>query len=211
MRLSRYGIVLDSLSSDHVEMVRLWRNQEFVRNNMEFKEHITREAQESWYQSLDFEKNLYWLIRTHDYPVGLIHIKNIDLDEMVGEAGVFVGEPSYLEMPQPMLAILFMMELAFYALSFRQLKAKIKSGNNRAIDFNEKLGYKLSSKQPEGFQYYDVSKDDFEQATSKLRQQSRHMYGGQTTIEQSTVRTKLATRLVAGIQDSESYFNPIFP
>ena len=38
MRLSRYGIVLESLTSDHLEMVRLWRNQEFVRCNMQFKE-----------------------------------------------------------------------------------------------------------------------------------------------------------------------------
>jgi len=210
MRLSRYGIVLDSLTADHLEMVRLWRNQEFVRSNMEFKELITRDEQEAWFQSLDLEENLYWIIRTHDYPVGLIHIKNIDLDEMVGEAGVFVGEPSYLEMPQPMLAILFMMELAFNALSFTKLKAKIKSGNTRAINFNEKLGYQLVPDQPQGFQYYDVSKDEFETATSKLRSQSKHMYGDKTLIAQSTVRTKLATRLVAGIQDSEDYFNPSF-
>lgn len=211
MKIHRYGIVLESLRPDDLEMVRLWRNQAFIRSNMEFTQIITREAQENWYHQLDEESNLYWIIRTHNYPIGLIHIKNIDWHTITGEAGVFIGEPSYLEMPQPMLAILLMMELAFKALSFNTLRAKIRSGNKRAVDFNMRLGYQLVPDQPEGFQYYQVNRGNFEIATKKLRERARHMYGGQTIVENSEVKTKLATKLIAGIQDSESEFNPVFP
>lgn len=210
MRLSRYGIVLESLSEDHLEMVRLWRNQEFVRCNMEYKELISREQQEEWYSQLDKERNLYWIIRTHDYPIGLIHIKSIDKDQNSGEAGIFVGEPSYLEMPQPMLAILFMMELGFFSLGLKLLRAKIRSGNTRAITFNQKLGYSLVPDQPEGFQYYEVLKDTFELATSKLRSQSKHMYGSETTVESVSNLGELGNRLVRGISKSDKEFHPKF-
>ena len=211
MRLKRYGIGFDSLNTDHLEMVRLWRNQEFVRCNMEFKELISREQQEAWFEGLDKETNLYWVIRTHGYPIGLIHIKNIDRTERVGEAGIFVGEPSYLSMPQPMLAILFMMELAFEALDFKQLKAKIRRGNAQAIEFNQKLGYRLLPDQQEGFQYYAVERKEFHSATIKLREQSSKMYGDVTEVLKPSVRTKIETKLITGIQESERLFKAVFP
>ncbi len=210
MRLSRYGIILEALGEDHLEMVRLWRNQEFVRCNMEYKKSISREQQEEWFAELNPAQNLYWVIRTHGYPIGLIHIKNIDLETKTGEAGVFIGEPSYLEMPQPMLAILFMMELAFYALGFKELKAKIRSGNERAIGFNTKLGYSILPNQPEGFQYYSVSENAFDIVTQKIRGQACHMYGNKTVVEKLAELDELSSEMVKGVSRADEYFNPKF-
>lgn len=210
MRLQRYGIELDSLRSEHLEMVRLWRNQDFVRSNMQFQKLLSRDDQENWFQCLDKNKNLYWVIRTHGYPIGLIHIKNIDSKCTKGEAGIFVGEPSYLEMPQPMLAILFMMELAFVALGLSYLKAKIKSGNQHAISFNQKLGYRLVPGQPDGFQYYSVSDEGFRVATEQIRAQSAHMFGNETVVAQVSKLTDLSSGLIRGISKADSYFNPKF-
>ncbi|MDA9121413.1 GNAT family N-acetyltransferase, partial [Flavobacteriales bacterium] len=165
-------------------MVRLWRNQEYVRNNMQFKELLTRINQQEWFNSMNQEANLFWVISFNEYPIGLIHIKDVDMDNLTGEAGVFVGEPSYLEMPQPMLAILFMMELAFYALGLKELKAKIKSGNQRAISFNQKLGYVLIPEQPDGFQYYAATDTSFQSVTKRIRSQSAHMYSCETIVEE---------------------------
>lgn len=209
MRLQRYGIELESLKADHLEMVRLWRNQDFVRQNMQFQKLLSREDQENWYRSLDKSANLYWVIRTHGYPIGLIHIKSIDFDQNEGEAGIFVGEPSYLETPQPMLAILFMMELAFYSLGLQTLKAKIKSGNTFAISFNRKLGYKLQPGQPEGFQYYAVGENDFRNATEQLRAQSAKMFGAVTEVSSVSESDSLGNRLEFGIWNAKDYFNPV--
>lgn len=182
MRIERYGIVLESLEHDHLEMVRLWRNQDFVRSNMQFQAVLSRADQEKWFDALDQDKNLYWVIRYNDYPIGLIHIKNIDFASKQGEAGIFIGEPSYLEMPQPMLAILLMMEIAFSVLKLNTLLAKIKSGNFHAINFNLKLGYQFVPNQPEGFQYYRVSKERFQTVTEKLRSSSGKMFGKHTHV-----------------------------
>ncbi|MBI1286624.1 MAG: GNAT family N-acetyltransferase [Flavobacteriales bacterium] len=208
MRLQRYGIQLESLRPDHLEMVRLWRNQDYVRNNMQFQGLLTREDQEQWFTKLDSERNLYWVIRTHKYPIGLIHIKDIDISLAEGEAGIFVGEPSYLEMPQPMLAILFMMEMAFYALGLKRLKAKIRSGNSFAISFNLKLGYKLQPDQPSDFQYYTVNENDFEQATEHLRAQSAKMFGSGTVVQNVADLNSLQSDLLKGLLEQSRYFSP---
>jgi len=210
MRLLRYGVTLETLKSEHLEMVRLWRNQDYVRNNMQFKELLTRTDQQQWFNSMNQEANLFWVISFKDYPIGLIHIKDVDLDNLSGEAGVFIGEPSYLEMPQPMLAILFMMELAFYALGLKQLKAKIKSGNHHAISFNQKLGYKLVPGQQEGFQYYEASDADFQSVTKRIRSQSAHMYGGETIVEEVSKLNSLGSSLMKGISRADDYFNSKF-
>ena len=183
MRLQRYGIELESLSENHIEMVRLWRNQDFVRSNMQYQGLLSRDDQQAWFNGLDAERNLYWLIRFKEYPIGLIHIKNLSDDLLSGEAGIFIGEPSYLEMPQPMLAIIFMMELAFEALGMTELKAKIKSGNTHAINFNEKLGYRLIPNQPVGFQYYSATKKQFGLASSDLRKSAGKMFGDSTGFD----------------------------
>lgn len=210
MRLQRYGITLETLKPDHLEMVRLWRNQDFVRNNMQFQEELSREDQENWFANLDANQNLYWIIRTHQYPIGLIQIKDVDLQTSSGEAGIFVGEPSYLEMPQPMLAILFMMELAFFALGLKKLRAKIRTGNQHAISFNQKLGYKLLPDQHEEFQYYEVSENDFSSATDRIRVQSAHMYGDETIVEELMKLNTLSSVLVKGVSRADDYFNPRF-
>lgn len=210
MRLERYSVELESLRSVHLEMVRLWRNQDYVRQNMQFQQELTREDQEKWFENLDQELNLYWIIRSHGYPIGLIHVKNIDEDLTEGEAGIFVGEPSYLEMPQPMLAILFMMELSFLALGIKRLRAKIKSGNHRAISFNQKLGYELKPGQSQGFQYYYVGAEEFLNTTERIRAQSTHMFGDATLVTEIEKLNTLNSELIKGLSRSDEHFRPKF-
>ncbi len=206
MRLSRYGIVLETMTSDHLEMIRLWRNQDYIREKMHYQELLSRTDQQAWFKTLDKDTNLYWIIRFKNYPIGLVHIKDINLKERVGEAGIFIGEPSFLEMPQPMLAILFMMELAFYAFNLSHLKAKIHSQNHKAIRFNKQLGYQLMPDQPKGFQYYAVDKEQFENATHQLRSRSAKLYGQTTTIDQLQAGTHWDNQLKSLSPEAAEYF-----
>lgn len=176
--------------------------------NMHYQKLLSRNDQERWFSSLDMDRNLYWIFRTNGYPIGLIHIKDIDPIGKTGEAGIFVGESSYLEMPQPMLAILFMMELAFEALKLAQLKAKIHSANRHAISFNTQLGYQVIEGQPEGFRYYQVTAERFAQCTGRLRAQTAHMYGNLTSVSHVRSLGMLSGELVKGIVREDDYFKP---
>lgn len=185
MRIQRYGIELETMHAEHLEMIRLWRNQDYIRKRMQFQKILSSEDQLAWFNALDAEKNLYWVIRSSGYPIGLVHIKDMDDNFQSGEAGVFVGEPNFLDSAQPMLAILVMMEIAFYVIGLKQLHAKIHHENHKAIRFNNDLGYKLLEGQGPGFQYYKVGFSEFEQATEALRAKAVRMFGGSTGIGMS--------------------------
>ena len=205
MRIQRYGIVLETMREEHLEMVRLWRNQDYIRSRMQFQKVLSSDDQLQWFHSLDPQLNLYWIIRNEHYPIGLLHIK--DMNGEWGEAGVFVGEPSFLDTAQPMLAILVMMELAFFVVGLKRLRAKIHHGNHKAIRFNEELGYVLEPGQPEGFQYYSVSFEGFERATRMLRANAARMFGADTGIglRPDSVWTKRFRQLKP---EAKSYLRP---
>jgi len=183
VKLSRYGIVLETMTANHLEMVRLWRNQDYIRQKMQFQKRLARSDQQKWFELLNPETNLYWIIYVNNYPIGLVHIKDIDEDRVRGEAGIFIGEPSFLEMPQAMLAILFMMELAFFNFGIKQLCAKIHCQNRKAIRFNLDLGYVLQPNQPENFQYYFVDKIRFETTTEALRTSAAKLYDNRLGVQ----------------------------
>lgn len=208
MRLERYGIRLETMTSDHLEMIRLWRNQDHVRTRMQFQGLLSSEDQQQWYHSLDPLTNMYWVIRYRGYPIGLVHIKDMDAQMTMGEAGAFIGEPSYLETPQAMLAIIFMMEIGFLTLGLSRLRAKIHEDNSRAIRFNQQLGYRLMPDQSSGFRYYETSEERFFEKTADIRQQAARLYGAQSHFEVdfNSVWRQRFTQLSAS---AESYFSPV--
>jgi len=208
MRISRYGIQFETLTTEHLEMVRLWRNQDYIRSRMQFQKVLNSEDQLRWFKQLDQKRNLYWVFRHSDYPIGLVHIKDIDAHGLVGEAGVFTGASLYLESPQPMLAILFMMEMAFNVIGLQKLKAKIHDTNVKAIRFNLQLGYVLMPDQSEGFQYYEVDCGRFERFTKNLRRDSVRLYGTGTSISVQNGEP-WSERFLKFVDDQPSAFLPI--
>jgi len=208
MRVSRYGIELETLTAEHLEMVRLWRNQDYIRSRMQFQKVLNSEDQLLWFKQLDQKRNLYWVFRHNDYPVGLVHIKDVDAEGSVSEAGVFTGAALYLESPQPMLAILFMMEIAFNVIGLQKLKAKIHHSNKKAIRFNLQLGYELIPDQPEGFQYYEVDSERFDRFTKNLRRDSARLYGTATSISVQNGEP-WSERFLKFVEDRPSAFLPI--
>ena len=205
MKIERYGIVLETMREDHLEMVRLWRNQDYIRSRMQFQATLSSEDQLRWFNGLDAQANLYWVIRNNHYPIGLVHIK--DINHETGEAGVFIGEPNFLNSAQPMLAILVMMEIAFYVVELKQLRAKIHHENEKAIRFNENLGYELEPNQSEGFCYYSVTGDRFKKATFRLRLNAAKMFGDTTGIglRPDSIWSKRFSQMS---EESKNYLNP---
>ena len=77
MVIEKYGVKLKRLEEQDIEMVRLWRNSEHVKQYMEFKDYITIEMQKKWFNSLNQSQDYFFIIYHHNYPVGLTEIKHI--------------------------------------------------------------------------------------------------------------------------------------
>ncbi len=166
MILQKYGVQLDSLQYKDIQMVRSWRNAEFVQKNMLFDKKLTPKMQEDWFARLN-ESDIYLMIIHQSIQIGIIHVKNIDWKKRKGEAGIFIGNLNYHKSYIPMLAIACLMDSFFYDFSFTELTAKVKKGNKTALDFNYFFGYELVAK-GNNFHSLLVSKDLYSKSKMKL-------------------------------------------
>ncbi len=169
IEISKYGIHLVPLDENRLEAVREWRNSASVSKMMEYRDLITAEQQKTWFNTINWRKNLYWVIEVNNEPAGLSHLKKIDWHNQTAESGIFIGNPSFRGTPFPVFAVLTVMEFAFELLSLKKLKAKIFNGNEVALAFNKKLGYEMvqTDKHSE-FNYYTVTNARFRQIFDEL-------------------------------------------
>lgn len=140
-RLENYDVVLKRLTEDKIEMVRCWRNDPKISQYMFFRQHITSEMQKKWFQSVDNDRNLYYIIEYKGEDIGLINVKDINHQEKSGESGVFIYEDKCLNSDISYRAHLCLFDHYFVDLSNEELHAHILSNNNRAKRFCEFLGY----------------------------------------------------------------------
>ena len=57
MIIRKYGISLERLTEEDIELVRQHRNSEFIRKRMFYQKMITEEEQKKWFQSINNDFN----------------------------------------------------------------------------------------------------------------------------------------------------------
>ena len=62
IKLEKYGVTLKQLTHDKIELVREWRNDPKISQYMEYREYITSEMQEKWFEETNNDKNYFFLI-----------------------------------------------------------------------------------------------------------------------------------------------------
>jgi len=180
MKFYKYGIVLERLREEDIELVRMWRNSDPVRLNMNYQELISAEQQQTWFRSVNNLQNNYMMIHYEGRKIGLLNDKNIDWDEKSSESGLFLGERSYYNTFVPYLVSLAGIETTFYFLNWNRQTAHIMRSNKNAIEFNRHLGYGLTSGQELlDHQQYEVTRESFEYSSGKIRKAVRALTGNQ--------------------------------
>ncbi|MDX2362351.1 MAG: GNAT family N-acetyltransferase [Crocinitomicaceae bacterium] len=144
MVLRKYGLELHSLTVDDLELVRKWRNDDFIQERMLLQDEISSEDQKRWFAQLD-NSTIYLLIYHEGLKIGLVNVREINWEKRTGEAGIFIGDPNYRNSYIPMLVILCLMDVFFYEFEFSKLKAKVRADNSDALHFNRELGYTVES------------------------------------------------------------------
>jgi UDP-4-amino-4,6-dideoxy-N-acetyl-beta-L-altrosamine N-acetyltransferase len=144
MHISNYGVDLKSITVADLELIRQWRNHPDVSKYMFFKDEITKDQQRKWHTSLRLN-DVYLLIFSERKKIGVINVKNINWEERSGEAGIFIGDPHFRNSPVPMQAIFALMDAFFFEFHFKRLTAVVKRSNDKALLFNQELGYQIIS------------------------------------------------------------------
>lgn len=170
MIVRQYGVTYHRLQPAHLETLRYWRNQEFIRNTMQFREYITPAMQLKWFEKINNKFNYYFLIEHHGRKIGLINCKDAEPDSRVAEGGIFIWQKDYWGTPIPAFASLTLLQAVFEIFKTGEASvATVACDNKRALDFNFMLGYEIKEKTPDG-NYYKLylSKEKYMSHCKKL-------------------------------------------
>lgn len=159
-------VQLIPLSFEHLEVVRNWRNQNHVRNMMEYQELISTQEQKAWFSNLKHQENKYFVFATSTDLVGLTHLKNIS--EETAEAGLFVGNEKYIGTGVAFYASIELLDLAFFEMKLQKLFAKVNKDNIDAIRYNTSLGFSEEKKLNESFIQLAITQDTYVLKREKL-------------------------------------------
>lgn len=170
MELHGYGITLNRLTLEKIELLRNWRNDPKIQQYMEYRGYITSEMQHKWFESINNEHNYYFIITIKDKEIGLVNLKNVDYERKCAEPGIFIYEDTFLNGDTGIRAALLNTDFAFENLNLDFLYGHVLKNNKRAIRFNSIFGYELSSGQDNVLnQLYTLKKETYFQKRDYLK------------------------------------------
>lgn len=154
---------------DDIELVRNWRNSSRVSQFMEYRDHITPEMQEKWFESVNNNYNLYFIIEYKNEKIGLINGKDIDWGNKAMETGIFIADEKYLNTHVPLLTVLLFGELGIMTFGLTAYSHILKT-NHRAIRYNKFIGFNLCEGQEDvENQLYVMTKESYMKKAKLIR------------------------------------------
>ncbi|MBP6731439.1 MAG: GNAT family N-acetyltransferase [Chitinophagales bacterium] len=186
MKISRYGLTLQRLQQQQIELIRAWRNDGKIAQVMFYKGEITAQMQQEWFDSIDNEQNFFFLIYLQNEPVGLINISSIDWENKTAYTGLYIYNDRFLSTDTPVMASLAMLDVFFLLFNLQSVYAKVKGNNKAAHNYNTALGFSRTKKIEYGLGYeYMLQKDNYLLKTKHLRNAAIRLKGNTTLIELS--------------------------
>lgn len=131
MTLENYNIRLKRIESQDLEILRNWRNSDFVNSRMIANDYITSEMQARWFESINNDQNYYFIAEYKDEKVGLIHVKNIKDNN--GEGGIFLASEKYENADVVPRMVLCFNDFVFDDLKLDFIYSQIRADNKKAI------------------------------------------------------------------------------
>jgi len=177
MIISKNNIRYIRLKKEDIELVRKWRNHPSIKNNMVYREYITPEMQEKWFDTINNNNNLYFIVEYKGKKIGLLNGKDIDWQERSVETGIFIWNKYYRTSHIPTLCSMIFADVGVAAWKLKP-RATILKSNEKALKYNKMLGFKVIEDDPDK-EYVKVSleKDGLSLIAKKLRAAINLMIG----------------------------------
>jgi len=161
-QIKKYGITLTRVTHNKIELLRNWRNDPKISQYMEYRDYITPEMQERWFEKINNDKNYFFIIEFDKKEIGLGNIKDIDYQKKCGEGGIYIYDDQYLNSDVSFRAALCGNDWFFEQLKMDYQIIHILKTNKRAIQYNTVLGFKLQACQENvENQLYHLTKENY--------------------------------------------------
>lgn len=169
--INKYGVTLQPLTHDKIELVRRWRTDPKISQYMEYRGEITPEMQECWFQKISRSgSDFFFLMVVDGKEIGLINVKDVDWDKKTGETGIFIWDDDYLNSDYGIRFVIAIHDFSFEQLGLESLHGHTLAGNKRANRLNKAMGYVVASGQEKvDNKAYLLKKEDYYIKTEPLR------------------------------------------
>jgi len=178
MIYQNYGLRFIRLKTEHLELLRYWRNHNSINQYMEYQETITAAMQKKWFQSIQKDhSSLFFLIEYDHNFIGMINGKDIDLKTGTAEGGMFIWDINFLNTELPIRSTLSFADFAYLFCKIQKCYIHVLKDNKKAIELNKNFGYKLVEGQKEkNNQQYVVDSDEFLDKTMYFKKHYKKVY-----------------------------------
>lgn len=147
---------------------------------MDYREYISPEMQQKWFESINNKFNYYFIIEFEGKQVGLINAKNFSYENGFGEGGIFIWDSAYINSFAAVFSTLALLNFVFHKVKLCETShARILKDNDRAIHYNQLIGYKLASGQENEYnQLYVLTLEDYLKNGAKLNKAAEMLNNG---------------------------------
>lgn len=173
--LNGYQVDLLPVEASHTEKMRIWRNSERVNQQMLTQDSISKAQQAKWFENLASKHaERHYVIQYKNTLIGACNIKShpkaVDIGKSEAyEMGLYIGDERYSGNIIAFAPTLVLNDYCFNELGAAYLHAVVKSTNDNALRYNEKLGYK-KNKISGDFVELTLTQGDYEQTSLPLKQ-----------------------------------------
>ena len=168
MEISNYNIKLIRVNETHLELLRGWRNSDFVKSKMIFSEHITSEMQKKWFESINNDKNYYFLAVSNNVNVGVMHVKNIENN--IGEGGIYLASADFENTDIVARMVLCFNDFIFDELKLDYIYSQVKYDNQKAISSSLAQGcIKDKEKSTDSVVAFTLKPENYRKKTAKIK------------------------------------------
>jgi len=127
------------------QLLRYWRNQDYVRKYMLNPTKIQSSEQIDWFLNIDSDTQKHFIYSHGYHDVGTCNLTKINRSEKTFESGVICGNTEFQKHPINIYSCLWLYDYAFNQLSLVSGTVNILRSNKRAIKLNKALGFKETS------------------------------------------------------------------
>ena len=171
---SAYQVELRPMAQSHQSLIRTWRNQDEIREQMLDSELISEAQQQKWFEKTQFNtQQLHWIISFRGQFIGVTNVKSLlecktAAESELLEPGLYIGERRFQGNIVAFAPTLAMYDFCFEQLAAQKFRAIVKRSNQNAMKYNQTLGYQVV--EHGSLCVMELERDNYLHASAPLRQ-----------------------------------------
>lgn len=135
-------IELRQVTLNDIEIIREWRNSDLVNNVSYNRQHITAEMQKKWFNNIDWDSQVHWIVTHNNENIGYGAIKNIDkINQRCELASLYLGNVQHVLSGLGALAEYEILKYVFENIPIRKITCEVLEFNKKVIQMHKSFGF----------------------------------------------------------------------